>query len=529
MNTTEKPLTNNPEAELEKKGTSNSGRILWNFIFKNQTHKWYVIIGIVSIILQLTIFKYFYPYAGFINGDSYAYIETAYHNLSINTYPIGYSMLLRILSVFTKSDTILVVIQYLLLQLSVLAFIFTLFYFYKPARLTKILLFSFMLFNPVFLYLANYISSDSFFISLSMIWFTQLFWIINQPNNKLILINSLVLFLAFTVRYNALFYPIIAVVSLFQGRLKTWHKLGGLALSTILIFSFITFTSSKYYNLTGHRQFTPFTGWQTANNALYAYRYADTNHIKKVPKRFQELDKMVRTYFDTTRDIRKYPKEGLVASTVYMWDPSSPLCIYTENQFKKDSTATQLKKWATVAPLMGDYGSFLIKEYPREYVNYYLMPNIIKYYAPPIEFLEWYSTGVDSVSMVAQVWFNYKTTKLKSHFKDYKVRSLSFFPILTGTMNIVLLFSLISFIILQGYKKYPRLKNGMLLVITLWLVNFGFSVLASPIALRFQLFPILVSFSFTFFLVEYLIKSASGIETTLNSVDIQNNSLEPAA
>jgi len=529
MNTIEKPTPNYLYKESKEEVLSvKSGRILWDFVFKNHLHKWYIRIGISFIIIQFVIFKYIYPYAGFINGDSYSYLETAYHNLSINTYPVGYSMLLRMISVFTKSDTMLVAIQYLLLQLSVQGFIFTLFYFYRPTRLTKILLFSLTLFNPVFLYLANYVSSDSFFVSISMIWFTQLFWIINRPNNKLIFVNSIILFIAFTVRYNALFYPLIALVSVFQGKVKTWNKLAGLGLSALLIVIFIAFTSIKYYNLTGHKQFTPFSGWQTANNALYAYRYVDSNNLKKVPRRFQELDKMVRTYFDTTRDIKKYPKEGLVASTVYMWDPSSPLCIYTENQFKKDTAATQLKKWATVAPLMGDYGTFLIKEYPKEYINYYLIPNIIKYYAPPVEFLEWYSTGVDSVSIVAQAWFNYKTTKLRTHSKDYKVRSLSFFPVLTGTMNIVLLFSLISFITLKGYKKYPRLKNGMLLVVALWLVNFGFSVLASPIALRFQLFPILVSLSFTFFLVEYLIKSASGIETSINSTDTSNNPLEPA-
>ncbi|MEV4886042.1 hypothetical protein MRBLMN1_004599 [Chitinophaga ginsengisegetis] len=360
--------------------------------------------------------------------------------------------------------------------------------------------------------MANYVSSDAFFLSLSLIWFTQLFWIIDQPTNKLILLNAIILFIAFTVRYNALFYPLIAIVALFQGRHKTLHKIGGIAISFILIGIFITYSSNKYKKLTGHRQFTPFTGWQTANNALYAYRYVDSSKRHSVPKRYQQLDQMVRTYFDTTRDTKKNPQESLMASTVYMWDERSPLCIYMENQFKKDSTAGPFKKWATVAPLLSDYGGFLIREYPKEFIKYYLAPNAIKYYAPPVEFLSQYSTGVDSVTYIAQVWFDYKSKKLKTHFKDYQVKSLDFLPILTGTMNFVLFFSLISFITLKGYKQYVKLNHGMLLVVTLWLVNFGFSVFASPIALRFQLFPILVSFSFSVFLMEYLIKSANGIK-----------------
>lgn len=495
------------------------GLILFNFIFRNAENRNYVRLAVVALFVQLGVFKYLYPYAGFINGDSYVYLETAYHNLSINTYPIGYSMFLRFFSIFTKSDTLLVAFQYLFLQSSVLALIFTLFYFYKPARLTKLLLFGFMLFNPVFLYLSNYISSDAFFLTLSLIWFTQLFWMINYATDRLILINVIVLFVAFTVRYNALFYPVIAVVSLFQGRYRIWHRLGGMVISFLLIAIFIQFSSNQYYKLTGHRQFTPFTGWQTANNAMYAYRFVDSAHVKPVPKRFQELDKMVRTYFDTTKDVNKYPSERLVASTVYMWAPNSPLTIYMENQFKTDSTAKVLKKWAAVAPMMADYGSYLVRQYPIEYLKYYLLPNAIKYYAPPVEFLDTYNTGIDSVHIIAQVWFDYKGPKVSTHFRDFKVNVLNFFPVLTGTMNAVLLFSLISFIFLKGYRRHPRLKYGMFMMVTLWIVNFGFSVIASPIALRFQLFPILVSFSFTFFLVEYLIRNATesgNVESELN-------------
>ena len=42
-------------------------------------------------------------------------------------------------------------------------------------------------------------------------------------------------------------------------------------------------------------------------------------------------------------------------------------------------------------------------------------------------------------------------------------------------------------------------------------MNFSFSVFASPIALRFQLFPILTSLIFAILLLEFLIKAAWGI------------------
>ncbi|MFY0254162.1 hypothetical protein ACDQ55_09435 [Chitinophaga sp. 30R24] len=484
--------------------------ILINYVFKNASNKWFVRMIIPAIFIQLIVFKYFYPYAGFINGDSYAYLETAYHNLSINTYPVGYSMFLRLLSVFTKSDTVLVVFQYLLLQGSVLFLVFTIFYFYKPARFTKILLLVCSLFNPVFLYLANYVSSDAFFLSLSLIWFAQLIWIIHYADIRLVVANAIILFLAFTVRYNALVYPIISVLAFLLSKHKNIGKIVGMALGIALIGLFVSFTSNKYHKLSGYYQFSPFTGWQLANNAMYAYRYVDSAHVKKAPKKLQYLDKMVRNYFDTTRDITKHPEETLMASTVYMWAPNSPLQLYKKYMFKTDSTAPELKKWSVAAPVMAAYGSFLMKAYPGEFIKYYLIPNAVKYYAPPVEFLDSYSTGVDSVQPIAQSWFGYKTNKLKTRTKDYKVHVLDFYPVLTGVMNVVFFFGIISFLFLEGHKQQLELRRGITLVAGVWLLNLGFSVFASSIALRFQLFPIIISFSFSFLLVEFLIRSAIG-------------------
>jgi protoporphyrinogen oxidase len=489
---------------------------LMDYVFNNPANKWFIRLAIPIIFLQFIIFKLLYPFAGFINGDSYVYLETAYHNFYINTYPIGYSKFLRLISVFTHSDTVVVAIQYFLLQATTLSLIFTLFYFYSPVKLTKILLFGVMLVNPVYLYLANYISSDAFFLSLSLTWFTLLIWIMNRPSIWMIIVNSFVLFMAFSVRYNALFYPVISVVALLLTRRKVLMNIFGFCISILLIVVFMWSTTNKYAEISGHRQFTPFTGWQMANNALYAYRYVDSAHRKDVPLKLRQLDKIVRNYFDSSRDIRTHPSEALIASTVYMWAPNSPLSIYMDGKFKKDSTATPLKRWSTVAPIMNEYGSFLMKTYPNEFIKFYLIPNAMKYYAPPVEFLNQYSTGVDSVNETAKVWFGYKSNKIKCYFKDFRVTVLDFYPILTGTMNVVLVFSLISFIILRGYKRFPELKKGLILLASLWAVNFGFSVFASPIALRFQLFPILISLSFTFLLLEFLIRSAMGTNEVFN-------------
>jgi protoporphyrinogen oxidase len=505
----EKGTTNETVSQKQKPALSPSPNLsLKDYIFKNPVYKYFVWVGLFSILLQFVVFKFLYPYASFINGDSYVYLQTAFLNYDVNTYPIGYSKFLRIFSVFTNSDTALVAFQYLLLQASVMSFLFTLFYFYKPGKLVKIILFGFMLFNPIFLYMANYISSDALFISLSLIWFTMLIWIIQRPTTRLLLFQALILFFAFTVRYNALYYPIIGAIAFLLSKQRIVFKIAGIALGLGLIGVFVFYSSQKYYELAGKKEFSPFTGWQMANNAMYAYKFVDNKNVKNVPTRFQQLDKMVRTYFDTTKNPMKFPQEMLVASTVYMWDPQSPLQIYMNNQFKKDSTAGPVKRWATVAPLYADYGSYLIKQYPLAFAKYYLWPNALKYYAPPVEFLENYSTGIDSVQPIAQNWFGYKTNKLKTYFKDLKVNALDFYPVLVGIMNVIFLSTLIGFLFLHGIRLNPSYGKILLLVAGLWLINFGFSVFASPIALRFQLFPILVFLPFSFFLLERIYKIA---------------------
>lgn len=481
-----------------------------DFLFGLPWNKALLLFAGVAVIAQFIIFKYLYPSAGFIDGDSYVYLESAYGNFSINTYPIGYSKFLRIFSTFTISDTALVAFQYLILQFSALFLVFTLAYFYKPGKAIFTLLFISMLFNPVFLYLSNYVSSDALFLSLSLVWFTLLLWILHRPEKWFILVHAIVILLAFTVRYNAMFYPAIAALGFLISRQSWQRKIIGILSSVILIGGFVYHTSNQYNRLTGIRQFSPFSGWQLANNALYAYRFVQDQPAPPMPAKFKQLDKMVRTYFDTTKNVYLHPQEMMIANTWYMWDPKSPLQQYMYGQFKKDSTAPILKKWATVGPLYAEYGAYLIKKYPLVFAQYYLLPNSLKYYAPPVEFLDTYNMGKDSIAPLGQIWFGLESRKLKTHFKDLKVTVLDFYPILVGIMNVVFILSLVGFVVLQGFKHNKALAIGLLLAFGLWIVNFGFSVFASQIALRFQMLPILIFFSFGLLLIDYIWKAANG-------------------
>src|SRR5579859_3407726 len=88
----------------------------------------YLWIALIAIPLQFLILKMQYPYPNF-RGDSASYIAAAYLHADATEWPVGYSKFLGFIHFFSHSDTLLVSIQYLLLQLSALLFIFTLKYF----------------------------------------------------------------------------------------------------------------------------------------------------------------------------------------------------------------------------------------------------------------------------------------------------------------------------------------------------------------------------------------------------------------
>lgn len=491
------------------------------FLFNNRRNRIIILyLAAAAIVIQFAIFKYLYPYASYIHDDSFVYLETAYRNLDINTYMVGYSKFLRLFSVFTNSDTALVAFQYLLLQGSALFFLFTLFFFYKPGKVVQAALLCFMVLNPLFLYLANLVSSDAFFLAVSLIWFTLLLWILHKPSTILIILHALVLYIAFIVRYNALIYPFIAIGAFGLSKLPFYKKILGVAVSTLLCGLFVLYTGNKYKALTGTWQYSPFSGWQIVNNAMYAYRYVDSAERKPVPEKFKTLDNMIRTYFDTTRNVLMHPQEMIMASTVYMWDQRLTLYKYRNKFFEKDSSASELKKWSSMGPFYKAYGKYIIKQYPWHYAWYFLWPNANKYYAPPVEFLDAYNSSKDSVKPIAQVWFNYKSRKVSTRMKDFRINMLDFYPILAGVMNVVYLCSILCFILLNGFNRNILFRKCLLLVTTMWLVNAGFTILASSAALRFQSFPIILISTFALLLVDWLCKMDS-VKT-----EIQNNKSE---
>ena len=466
------------------------------------------LVGFVVFILQFILFKIHYPFANYM-PDSYAYLEAAAANADVNMWPVAYSKFLRVISAFTHSDKIVVGIQYFFMQVSALVFLFTLFHFLKPGRIVRNLLFAFFLFDPAILYMSNYISADSLFIGLSFLWLSSLLWIIYQPRPIHLIIQAILLLACFTVRYNAIYYPLIAAVAFLISKYRWYGKLTGIGLGVLFVTFSISYTSSKMQEVTGKRQFSAFGGWQLANNALYMYQDIPAKDREPVPAKFAKLEAMVREHMDTLKRV-KFTKEDTVSAHFYLWSPKGPLIQYMNREWKKDTATPYFKRWASEAPLFRDYGSYLIEKYPWMFVTSVLFPNTMRYAAPPSEFLQIYNMGGDSVQLLAKAWFNYKSQKVKDHNnKDARIGIMEWYTAFTCIANVLFIICLVGMLLFNGIKlKGDTMTKLILLFVSIWFVNMGFSIFASPVVLRYQLFPMLICLSLGIIMIESIYRLA---------------------
>ncbi len=486
---------------------------LQDYLWRNKRNRAYALMALGAFLLQFILFKFKYPFANYM-PDSYSYLEAAYNNSDVNMWPVAYSKFLRLFSVLTHSDKLLVGFQYLLLQISSCVFLLTLFRFLQPAKGIRIAMLIFFILDPLPLYIANYISADALFISFSLLWISSLTWIIYQPSRKQIIYQAVLLLICFTLRYNAIYYPFIAALAFVLSRQQWIWKLAGIGLGVLLVFCSFWYTSNKMQAESGKRQFSAFGGWQLANNALYMYEHIPASQRGTVPVQFAKLESMVRAHMDTLRRV-KLTKEDSINSYFYLWSGRSPLMHYLEEDWKKDSTTSYFKRWASEAPLYQAYAFYLIKKFPLTYARSFLLPNVAKYAVPPVEFLAVYNMGSDSVNKLAKDWFNYKTLKIKDHNKkDGPVTMTQWFPVLSCLANVLLLITLAGWFFFGGIGSRPGDIKLILVAGCFWLGNMAFSILASPIVLRYQVFPTLVCLTLAAVLAEKVYRMAEAQEAT---------------
>lgn len=483
----------------------------------------YLLLSVGAIVMQFLVFKWLYPYPNFL-PDSFSYLETAMKGRNINIWPIGYSWFLELFGLVSRSHWWLVCCQYVLLEIAILYFMFSIGYLLQPSRwLFGVMLLTGVV-SPLGLHVSNFVSSDALFGALSLVWFTQLIWIACKPGQAVLLLHAFVLLLVFTVRYNAMYYPVISIVVILFTRMRAFWRWGSVALVLLFLSAFIGYTQVQYHKETGKAQFAPFSGWQLASNALYAYA-----HVPKAARskeRFTNIDlqRLADRHMDS---LQQMPYSPLVSQGIYyLWDPRSPLQQFPQVWWGGDSTTAGFKRWASAGKIYKEYGYYLLKTYPRTFLRYYVWPNLISYYVPPPEFLSSYNMGKDTVEQAAVSWFRLKTNRVYSSNADSVIHVNNYYPLVLALVNLFFVLGFVGFVLSGGLAESNLMVKKICgCFLFMWICNMAFSVLASPIVLRYQVFPMLVTQTFMLWLAVFVAKSVRQTPVPATVDNVKDKSL----
>lgn len=461
----------------------------WSFILSNKINRRYIKIAFLALAAQFIIFKILYPYPDFIS-DSYSYIATNIYNMDVNLWPIGYSKFLRWVHAISYSDTFLVAVQYLILETSLAYLYYTILYLFMPNKKATLILYLFLFTNPLFLYLSNCVLSDSIFTALTITLITQFIWIINKPNLWHVLMQGVIIGTAFTIRYTALYYPLIAICGFALSRHSFSIKVLGSLLGIALMAIFFRYTQLKTKEITGTAQFSVFGGWQLANNALYMYNHI---HVQSydLPPESRSLDSLSKTFFKkvnpSTQDLESLP------GTYFIKVPIAILKPYMMARYSYSNPLDQFKSWGMVSPLYNKYGTYLIVHYPIAFARYFLFLNLKNYLLPHLEKFGNYNLEMKSVPPIVQTWFHYTTSNIYSIPGNLQNKIFFILPIVFCLLNFFYAGKMILFLPSKAFKKLPRIYKLSLIFLAVYLLlNAAFSIIATPIVLRYEISQLLI-------------------------------------
>jgi hypothetical protein len=446
----------------------------------------YITLTILLALCQYAILKWKFPLPA-MTGDSDSYLMGAYYKMGANTWPIGYSMFLRLVGVFSRSANAVVFVQYYIYIICAFYFFSTLKKRIELPKIGWVLLYLLLFLNPIVVLLNNLIMSDAIFLSLSLVWFIEVIKISDQKKGWLFIITHPILLLTiFTFRHQSAIYPIIsAFVFVAYAKNKLIEKLLFNVAIFIVFGLFITYTIFQNEKYTAVRQFSAFPGWQTANNALIGFSQVSKERRSEtqLPTNLSSLNKYVNKYIDSVQD---HPgMYDSMLSTSYMWRDFSPLRRYAIDNLETVNNAHfgNYTMMAKFSDLYGEFGNALIKKYPTEYFKYYLFRNLTNNFLPPTEVLMQYRAN--SITDIEKKWFS-DTDWSKDHYDDFFISELENINII----NIpIFLFYLISIGLYYFERKESNkfLQSYVRLSWMFFLVNLLFLSFTTPIVLRYIL------------------------------------------
>lgn len=453
-------------------------------------HKRALFFSILGMFVLFVAYKMLYPFPD-TYVDSFHYLNLAEDGNYISVWPMGYSYFLRALHFITSSHFLLIVVQFVLLQVACLWIAFTLFYIFQPSEWLKNTVLGFLALNPMSYYLANLISSDVLFTALSLVWVTILIKMLQNAKYWHVLIQGPLLAYLFMIRYQAAYYPIVMIAALWLTSINRIWKVFSAAICLLLLWWIISITRQKNFRQYGRNEFSAQSGWILASNALYMYPYVRLDTTAFQYPRLAQMDRVVRTYFKANDLMQHpfYPWDGpqymLGGRGAVMWYHLATV----EEAVQPDKPVFWL--YNRMGHHWSSYAKALIKQHPGAYIRYYLLPNVITYFLPVLEQFTVYSMGRNKVPVQVARWFHWKDRRIAAVWPEGAYYLIGGFRPLFLLLNIALLFLGVTLYRKRSVIKMHPVQRKILIVMGLAFAGNGALLIISiPVMLRYQAFAL---------------------------------------
>lgn len=462
----------------------------YDFLFKVKTNKYLFAGGWLAALIIFFIYKSLFPLPD-IFSDSNSYVLAAKDNREVFYRPFGYSRFLQLVHEFSDSHYFLVFIQYILLVGASFFCFFSVDYLLRfKNQSLKYGLFAFIAINPVLLVLSNQVASDSLFTALSVIFFTALLWVTRENSWWALLLQLITLYFAFHTRYNALYYPVIAVIAFLLVRGAHTYKIAGVLSSLLLIAFAYNNIKTKTNQETGSNSFAAFGGWQMANNALFLYKHIQVKQSDFEDPQLRLLDTFVKVFIDSlpAKDLQPI-RERKLSQSAFIWNNQSPLKRFA-HYYANANRVSYFHAWYQVADLFDEYGRQIIKDHPGAYFRYFLLNNCGFYFLPDREFMSLYNFSQAELPQSTVSWFGMSSPRLFTRAPAIQKGITNVYYYLHC---LVVLFSLIMPVLylLKKKRKHHLWSRSFTDLPLYWylffLANMVFSILAAIVTLRYEI------------------------------------------
>jgi|GEM_PF-4789152 len=440
-----------------------------------------ILFTILSVVLFIII-RSIYPIPDYI-PDSKGYLLGSLKLADIGYRPMGISLFLSKMHKLNPSLVFVAWVQYALYLFSGLLIVHAFFSIYTFKPVARKILLGIALLNLPMLQLANMISSDSLFISLTIIWIALCILLIRKPGYLLLPALLLVLWMSAFVRYNALIYPVVTVVALLFVRNRL-IMITGSVLCIVLVWSFYNNITHKMVLATGTKVLSGFSGWQLASNAMMAYKAIDDKGLNSDDKMLNELDKNVVKYIDSAKAADKNYAHSF--SLDFMWSQDAPFAK-AQHKYAVYSREGQFVCWTKTSVVLQQYGRAIIEKYPVAFAKYYLFPNLVNFFYPELEFLEKYTAP--EIQLWGEITQAYNTPEwAKNNHTTLPATYNTPFRLLYLVISLVFVVLFLRFLFMFRKWDLDREVRLALSFIGIYLFcKLGFEVFAAPITLRYVL------------------------------------------